>query len=75
MPARRALIQLHPFPEVGTAEVRTARMAASLKPSATVADPVLSKVLKYVRRGWPERTPEVVRPYWQKRAELTIEGN
>ena len=50
--------------------IQTAELA-----SATVADPVLSKVLKNVRRGWPERTPEVVRLYWQKRAELTIEGN
>ena len=50
--------------------IQTAELA-----SAKVADPVLSKVLKNVRRGWPERTPEVVHPYWQKRAELTIEGN
>ena len=42
---------------------------------ATRADPVLSRVLAYVKSGWPASTPEDerLRPYASKASELTTE--
>ena len=42
---------------------------------ATRKDPILSKVLHYTKRGWPERVEEELKPYWSRRQELTIEQN
>ena len=42
---------------------------------ATSRDPILSKVLICLRRGWPDKVQEALLPYWRKRKELTIEGN
>ena len=41
---------------------------------ATQTDPTLSKVLRYVRTGWPHRSDEELCPYWSWRFELTVEG-
>jgi len=40
---------------------------------ATRADPVLSKVVHYLRSGWPMKVPDVVKPYFTRRNELSIE--
>ena len=40
---------------------------------ATQRDPALSKVKSYLLKGWPERIPQVLKPYQSKIAELTIE--
>ncbi len=37
--------------------------------------PVLSKVLCCVRNGWPEKPEAELRPYFQRKNELTIEEN
>ena len=42
---------------------------------ATERDPVLSKVLMYTRQCWPSVVPEKVKPYSNRRKELTLEGN
>ena len=42
---------------------------------ATSHDPILSKVLNYIRRGWPAEIPDVLKPYYYRRSELTIEAN
>jgi transposase InsO family protein len=42
----------------------------------THTDPVLSKVRKFVRSGWPDRLvtgQEVLKPFYEKRHELTVE--
>ena len=41
--------------------------------AATRSDPILSKVLRYLRKGWPEQIPDALLPYWRKRNELTLE--
>ena len=41
----------------------------------TRTDAVLSKVLLYARSGWPEEVPEALKPYWNRRLELTTEGD
>ena len=42
---------------------------------ATSYDPILSKVLLYTKQGWPDRVDEPLKPYWNRRAELTLEDN
>ena len=43
--------------------------------AATRNDPVLSKLLVYLRKGWPDEVPETLQAYFHKRHELTIEGD
>ena len=42
---------------------------------ATRQDALLSKVLRYTQRGWPQKIPDALRSYWRKRDELTVEAN
>ena len=42
--------------------------------ATTRTDPQLSKVLQYVRKGWPEKISDTLRPFW-RRSELTEEGD
>ena len=37
-------------------------------------DPILSKVFRYTKIGWPERVENDLKPYWNHRDELCIEG-
>ena len=41
--------------------------------TATWTDPLLSKVLRYTRTGWPLETPEELRSYWLKKTEIAVE--
>ena len=41
----------------------------------TCKDPILSKVTRYLKRGWPTKVPEAIQPYSTRRNELTIEAN
>ena len=44
--------------------------------NATRADPILSKVLEYTLKGWPEIIEsEAIKPYFNKRSEITTEDN
>ena len=36
---------------------------------------LLSKVLRCVRNGWPDHIPNELRPFWQKREEIAVEGD
>lgn len=42
--------------------------------SATRTDPALSKVLHYTEHGWPQQVPETLKPFKNRRHELTVEG-
>ena len=42
--------------------------------ATTRRDPILSKIVDYVRRGWPEQVPDNIRPYQSKKEEITIES-
>ena len=42
---------------------------------ATYTDLLLSKVLKYTKRGWPTEIKDSLRPFWNRRDELTIEDD
>ena len=43
--------------------------------AATRQDPVLNKVLHYTKRGWPLQVPESLKPYWNRRMELSLEDD
>ena len=40
---------------------------------ATDSDPVLSKVLRFTQKGWPEEIDSELRPYHRRRNELSVE--
>ena len=42
---------------------------------ATRKDPLLSKVWWFTKSGWPQEVKECLKPYWNRRHELTIEGD
>ena len=42
--------------------------------AATRTDPILSKVLHFVKSGWPKQVESDIRPFWFRRLELTVEG-
>ena len=43
--------------------------------AATRDDPLFSKVLHYVRKGWPQNIVQILYSFWRKSKELTVEGN
>ena len=42
---------------------------------ASRRDPIVSKVLQYTRRGWPDTFPDSLKPFSYHRNELTTEGD
>ena len=56
--------------QLDTLPVRSSELMA-----ANHTDPQLSKVLQYVRKGWPEKISDTLCPFWQRRSELTVEGD
>ena len=48
---------------------------ASVVASSTRSDPLLSKILAWLRTGWPTRVPEPFSQYWTRRNELTLQDN
>ena len=57
------------------AQIQSLPVLSSDLETATRNDPLLNKVLQYVRQGWPLQVPEVLHPYWLKRHELMVEGD
>ena len=43
--------------------------------TATRSDPILSRVLQYSKRGWPVNIPDFLKPYHNRRDELTLEDD
>ena len=42
---------------------------------ATGTDPTLSKLLTYLRRGWPKLVPGGFLPFWWRKEALSLEGD
>ena len=42
--------------------------------NSTQTDDILSKVHKYITKGWPQQVDSVLKPYFEKKDELTVEG-
>ena len=43
--------------------------------AATRQDPILAKVLRYIKQGWPTVVPEHLKPYWTRHTEITVEND
>ena len=41
--------------------------------AATCHDPVSSKVLLYTKSGWPVVVPEILKLYWNRQLEISLE--
>ena len=54
--------------QIGTLPVTPQQLRAE-----TVKDPLLSKVLRYTKDGWPHKISEDLHPFYRRRLELTIE--
>ena len=55
--------------QLDTLPVRSSELMA-----ANHTDPQLSKVLQYVRKGWPKKISDTLCSFW-RRSELTVEGD
>ncbi len=55
-------------------QIESLPVTAKQLQAATRTDPVLSKVLKCITDGWPDKCSEELHPYWTRRLELTVEG-
>ena len=62
-------------PRVLNMEHEGPTLSAAEAESATRRDPVLGRVLQYVRSGWPEKVDDTLRVYQQKKDELSTEGD
>ena len=58
-----------------TSQVEALPVTSDQIETATRKDPVLSRVLRYTRHGWPMEVGEACKPYWNRRHELTVEGD
>ena len=50
-------------------------MTAKQISNSTCKNPLLSKVLYYVKMAWPDEVPTTMQPYANRKEELTVEGN
>ena len=57
------------------AQINFLPMTATQVSKETQTDPCLSKILQYVKQGWPTTVPENLKPYKTKSNELTVQGN
>ena len=55
------------------AQVQALPVTVAQLQQATRNDPILGKILRCIRRGWPEAVPDHLKPYWSRRLELSIE--
>ena len=49
-------------------------ITAARRKEFTTSDSVLSKVLHYTQRGWPESIDDKLRPFFVSKEELTVEN-
>ena len=57
------------------AQVDSLPVTVSQVEAATRSDPVLSRVLRYTRTGWPVKVQEELKPYIRRKDELATEGD
>ena len=65
-------------PEASTfnvSQIDTLPVTAKQIQQATRTDLCLSKVLQYTRYGWPHDVPQCMKPYQNRKNELTVEGD
>ena len=55
------------------AQINTVSVSVTDLSKATRSDPVLSKVYQSLQKGWPIHINNALKPYWNRRSELSIE--
>ena len=55
------------------AQIESLPVTAEQVETYSRTDPVISKVLRHTKRGWPSQPAESLKPFFQKRSELTVE--
>ena len=55
------------------AQIESLPVTAEQVETYSRTDPVISKVLCHTKRGWPSQPAESLKPFFQKRSELTVE--
>lgn len=75
LPAEEAVGNPEDPTMINLMQIASLPVRASDIAKATCKDPILSKVLGYLRQGWPKEVPEVLQAYFHRRHELTIEGD
>ena len=58
-----------------TQQIETLLVTSAQLKTATNQDPILSRVLRYTKRGWPTEVSDTLKPYWNRRSELSIEDD
>ena len=52
--------------------LQSAPITAAQITGGTTTDPVLAKVLGCIKEGWPEQADDALKPFWQRRLELSV---
>lgn len=55
------------------AQLESLPITAEKVEADTRTDPIISKALRYTKRGWPAQPTEALKPYHLRRSELTVE--
>lgn len=65
----------HPVDVFTVAQLDSLPVTAEQVGKATRTDPILSKVRRFTKSGWPHQVRECLKPYWHRRNEITVEGD
>ena len=65
----------HPVDVFTVAQLDSLPVTAQQLGQATRRDPILSKVRRFTKSGWPQQVKECLKPYWYRRNEITVEGD
>ncbi len=57
------------------AQIDSLPVTATELGQTTRKDPLLSKVWRFTKYGWPQQISECLKPYWNRRDELSVEGD
>ena len=56
-------------------QIKALPISATTVQQATRKDPFVSKVLYYVKKGWPAQVPATLQPYFARKHELSVEAD
>ena len=66
----------HPFHELNTfniCQIEAFPIKATQLRHATRRDPILSRLLRYTKSGWPDSFSDTLKPYYYRQSELSVE--
>ena len=63
----------HKSSAVDVAQLDSLPVTAEWLGKATQTDPILSKIRRFTKSGWPYQVQECLKPYWYRQNEITVE--